>query len=296
MNPFPTLASDDRGAIASDDLLEPVSRMYAAAVACHGPLDLTLEFYYTRILRAVEARLGPAADAAQRRHVVATLFGDDLYLTTACVAGSNAAWIRVLQLWHLDMARAASAICRDRTLVDDICDGIGTDLFLPGPRGTSRIGAYDGRCPLRFWLRRLVVNRCLNERARHFHRHRCTLDAAAHVPDPRPTPEGDLRRRRFLAGLESCLRVAFTLLDEQERRILYLRFHMRLGLAEIAAVCGIHVSSASRRVDAALGKVQRRITADTAAAARGRLSEAGTRIVVQLLPRDPQISPSRWSS
>jgi RNA polymerase sigma factor (sigma-70 family) len=147
-------------------------------------------------------------------------------------------------------------VCWNRAIADDLATTFSADLFLPSSSGASRIASYDGCCPLRPWLRAVIINRAINESGRL----RCAtgLDKASEgdLVDPAPTPETSVKARRFAEEFEECLASAFAGLSERERAMLFLRYVRELDLAGISHVCGIHQSTVSRSIDRALAKMR----------------------------------------
>ncbi len=253
--------------------------LLTAAQAFHGQLEIPAAIYYRRLMQSMVSELSVTAELSQKVSCVRRLFSADLYLTTACARGSSCAWSRFLDIYNQYIVNCVRAACRNQAIVDEVSGSVVSDLFLADRSGVSRIGSYDGRCPLRAWLRRLIENRCINESARHYHRFRCDESCAIKLIDRSATPEAALDEREWLANLEADLTAAFARLSDRERQMLFLRFGQERSLVEISSAYGLHLSTVSRAITQALRKIRVMLEGAPASGSYLLLRDAVGRIV-----------------
>lgn len=128
-----------------------------------------------------------------------------------------------------DLARLARRVCRDREAARDLVQ----DTLLRALRARS---SYDGASPLRAWLRRILVNRYV-EQYRHHRRYLRLLERA--MPDvARASGGGDPDEIEAMARLASCDARGSTEVEMHRRRsgALFWRSDGGLGDEAIAAL------------------------------------------------------------
>src|SRR5262249_12732431 len=100
--------------------------------------------------------------------VINSLHCDDLYLAFACAKHSPQAWDRFTKSYRRYIHNLAAFVSPVKSVAYELAENILADLFLPDRSGRSRIASYDGRSSLATWLRVLICNSAINERARKF--------------------------------------------------------------------------------------------------------------------------------
>jgi RNA polymerase sigma-70 factor len=239
-----------------DSLLRGI---FSTVETAHGDLGIGEDVFYERVRLSAARHLGPDAEMPEKARFIKQLYAPDLYLATACAEGSERAWIRFLELHDRYIGSSIRAACWNAAIVDELLAAFAADLFLPAGNGTSRIGSYDGCCPLRLWLRTVIANRAINEGERLRRYAPADEDARADLMDPAPAPDTSIQARRFADEFETCLASAFGALPERERSMIFLRFAKDVDLAGISRVYGVHQSTVSRTIERALGRMREHI-------------------------------------
>jgi RNA polymerase sigma-70 factor (ECF subfamily) len=211
----------------------------ALAVACGGArvvwpaLDLDDEAFVRHLAERVPTDADPAL-ALSRLHL------SDLFLACACVRRDPRAVAAFtdrylaktsIYLQHMNLLPAA---------VDEVRQILGEQLLAGG-----RLEDYAGRGALESWARIAAIRIALNQ-TRGEGRHREALRRFADESPASRDPELDFLKHRHRADFEAAFREAIACLSVQDRSLLRLRFLDGLGLAEIAAILGVHRSTVVR--------------------------------------------------
>ncbi|MDQ3819381.1 MAG: sigma-70 family RNA polymerase sigma factor [Acidobacteriota bacterium] len=222
----------------------------AQAYAYHGDLSLNAADFELRLQQIVAQHLNPTTDAAFL--LLEKLHTTDLYLTCACAIQSEAAWTRFLHLYGRYVNDVACYACGSVDLGQEVADFVLTDLCLLNRQGQRRIGSYDGRVPLRAWLRAIVVHHAYRERQRKYHQFK-SLSEMPEFPDSLPVKrlEDRLRDHTYRELIIVALREAARQLSERERLILRLHYEEGLRGEEMARILKVSPSTISRSMQAA---------------------------------------------
>lgn len=146
------------------------------------------------------------------------------------------------------LRRLVAAWERDAAARDDLLQEILVALWRALPR-------FRGECSERTFVFRVANNRALSHRFRKRESGE-DLDAAAHVSDPRPTPEHEASAAQRLEHLLDALRR----LPDASRQILTLALEglTRTEIAEVLGItennAGVRLSRARRALEEAMEK------------------------------------------
>lgn len=176
--------------------------------------------------------------------------GDEARLAAGAAAGDRAA-LRDLYLLHRDAAqRLASRYLGDEAEARDVVQDVFVTLL-------TQPAAFAPTARFSTWLWRVVVNRCLNRKAkvawRHGGREAGEAGLEALQEDPDRVPEAALLREEEAARV----RAAVDALPERQRMAVLLSRFEGLSYEEIAAALETSVSS----VESLLFRARRALTA-----------------------------------
>lgn len=132
---------------------------------------------------------------------------------------------------------------RDATLAEDLAQ----DVFLHLHRN---LGSIESAQHLTNWLRKVTIQRCIDQTRRRRLRPRLSLDEA---PEPRTTPSNpdpllESRLAEMIAGL-----------PERHRAVVILRYQEDLEPAEIAETLGIPLGTVKSNLHRALASLRTRL-------------------------------------
>jgi RNA polymerase sigma-70 factor (ECF subfamily) len=184
----------------------------------------------------------------------------DLALAWCAAAGDARAVKRFDGLAKGEMAAAARAIDRAPAFVDEIVQQTRVRLLV-GDRAAGeapRIASYRGTGPLRAWAAIAAQRIALNAKRGAKTGPASGDDGAlAAIVDREPDVELRHLKQLYRSELASALAAALAGLPDRARAILRLRFVDGLELAQLGRLYGVHESTASRWVTAALDDVGR---------------------------------------
>lgn len=182
------------------------------------------------------------AERCLRAGAIDDIRAGDLYLAAACAAGIDAAISAFDKHYLSEIATALVRRGHDAAATADVVQAVRM-RFLVGEDGRApRIAEYDGRGSLAAWIRVAAVRIAISTNRKH---HRETSDEIEIVAAER-SPELDLLHRRFGEAFDAAFRTAFTALSPRERTLLRFQVIDRLGIDRIAAIHGVHRSTAAR--------------------------------------------------
>jgi RNA polymerase sigma factor (sigma-70 family) len=269
-----SLAQAPPRAVLGDGDREAIRAAHAAARDEHGDLGLSHEAFEERVSAGV-GRQGLSTAAAVSDAVRAAALGD-LYLASACDAGSARAWSLLAEGYR----HRLEGFARRRGLPSAECEAVVQDLFgdlsLPPPRPVARtlLGTYGAAGSLFGWLC-VVLLRRLAARARG--RQAVSLDAlpaegreaarARSGPGVSAAPPDALAQDETSRRFSAAIGRAWRELSPQERLALLGKHRDGLTQRRIGALLGVGEARVSRIVSAGVEKLAGRV--------RAALSETG---------------------
>jgi RNA polymerase sigma-70 factor len=236
-----------------------IVQAYSTGHSSHGPLELSVEDFKTRLIGIVTKHVGPDHESAAAINFLKTLHTSDLYLGLACARGAEAAWERLTRVYGTYIKSLATFATVGHTAATEVANNVLVDLFLPGPSGQSRIASYEGRSSLATWLRVVVSHHATNERQRF-----CNSMGGISVPDlaDEGAPsrmDASLRALRYERIIGDSLQCSFESLTNRERLILLLRYDEGLHLGQIARLLGVHQSTITRQLERACKRLREEV-------------------------------------
>lgn len=131
---------------------------------------------------------------------------------------------------------------RNRTQAEDVAQDVFLELF-------QRLTQIQSPAHLTFWLRRVTVNRCIDQTRR-----RKPEAAIEDVAEPRAAEvSGDLL-------LSARLQQSVAALPERKRAVVILRFQEGLDLAEIAEVLEMPLNTVKSTLQRSLLELRKKLT------------------------------------
>jgi len=133
---------------------------------------------------------------------------------------------------------------QDRALAEDLAQEVFLELY-------QKISTIESADHLTYWLRRVAVNRCIDQGRRKKHRRETALEDS---PEPvTAAAEGDpLLLGRLQESLAS--------LPERQRMMVVLRYQEGLGPAEIAELLSMPVNTVKSTLHRTLEELRKRMT------------------------------------
>jgi len=134
-------------------------------------------------------------------------------------------------------------------LIEEVLADLPAELIAPRPGIDPRLTGYAGRGPLAGWLRVFAVRAVLDRRRRTG----TAVDdeLIGELAAPELDPELAVLRRRYAAELTAAFIAACAELDPTALLLLRQRYLDGLGIDRLAALHGVHRSTAARRLAAA---------------------------------------------
>ncbi len=220
---------------------DPLDALWAAARASWPDLQLDRPAFTLHVHR----RAGKVEPSR--------LYGSDLYLAAACLAGEAAAVESFDRLFLAPLARQISSRGITREAAEETVQALRVRLLL-GDAGVPRLNEYDGRGPLEAWVRVAAVRGASNLRRGEATRARVTEQVDVHRPVV--DPELALIQRKYGAVFEAAVAEAMAGLEEEERAALRLTYSHGLNLEGVARALGVSRATAGRRVLSGSQKVR----------------------------------------
>ena len=255
-------------------------------VAQAGEAELSrqdVEPALSELVREAEAVGVEAPLPALARNIAQRLAGEDdpaaavrswdaaeLWLATACGAGDRAALELVEQRYIAPLRRGLAHMQLDDDALDDVLQAVRGKLLMPGPDGTTRLEQSAGTGRLANFVRVVAVRVAVDQLRGEARRPERTRPADALMDVPLP-PDLQLHKERYRSSFKTAFEAAVAELAPRKRGVLRMHLLDRLGIDDIAALHGVHRSSAARwlaEVRAELGRsVRRRLRAELKLAA-----------------------------
>jgi RNA polymerase sigma-70 factor (ECF subfamily) len=172
---------------------------------------------------------------------------DDSELVMRAREGDTAAYERLVER-HAQVAfRVACVLAPSAADAEEAAQ----DAFVKAHRA---LGRFRPGAPWRPWLLRIVANEARNRRRSAGRRARVEVRAAEHAPLTAAAPSTEATV--LVAERDAALRAALATLPAHDREVVYLRYFLDLGEAEMAAVLGCRPGTVKSRLSRALARLR----------------------------------------
>lgn len=241
-------------------LQEHVEPLYSGSRAKEWGLSLAQ--FLTALERSAGKRFAAGGFSTERlEEYLSTLHIEDLCLASACLEGSEAAWVHFVGEYRGYLRAACGAITKgSRTGADalELADSLFAELFglVDGKRGERSLFRYfHGRSSLKTWLRAILSQRHVDQvrRSRRWEQlepEEKEKYERLHLPRPGNTePAADPHRDRYVTRFLAALQEVLAALVPPDRQRLELYYAREKTLSEIGRAVGEHESSVSRNLD-----------------------------------------------
>ena len=222
-------------------LREPLGPWLERARAAEPDIDAPL----SAVARFVARKIRDADDPAA---ALANLDAGEAWLACACGAGDATAADRVERRYIAGALASLRPMRLDKATLDDVVQMVRRKLLLPGPDGATRLEEYAGQGRLAAFVRVVAVRTALD----YLRAEKRRPDQAARE-DPADvlmadglSPELEVIRRRHTQAFKSAFQAAVEGLSAKDRGVLRMHLIDRLNIDDIAALHGVHRSSAAR--------------------------------------------------
>lgn len=272
----------DTDAAALDEALEALTKRARAAWS-----NVTVPT--PRFTRYVVERVTPAAPSVE---ALAALDSPGLYIACACADGNGSAIAALEAAYFDDATPSLRRMATSSSFVDDVKQAVREKLFVSHDGLPAKITQFAGRGDLRTFVRVLMTREGLNLRRKA--RREVRLDDAPHADGASFTgadPELSHLKRIYGVEFERAFYDAIAELTSEERNLLRYHYLERLNIDQIGLACGVHRTSAARRltkVRDSLVEATRRLVAQ-----RLRLAEGEIASLLRLLESEIDVSLRR---
>ncbi|HZN94401.1 MAG TPA: sigma-70 family RNA polymerase sigma factor, partial [Myxococcales bacterium] len=168
----------------------------------------------------------------------------DLYLACACAEGDRAALDGLEQGPMKACAAAAARVDRSPAFADEVKQALRQRLLSPED-GRPRILDYEGRAPLKSWLRAAAARTALNL-TRGARASSGEEEALERATATQLDPELEYVQKRYRPQFAACLKEAMAALDARERMVLRLHVVEGAGVDGIARYYQVHRTTVTR--------------------------------------------------
>jgi RNA polymerase sigma-70 factor, ECF subfamily len=238
-----------------------VQKRHCEAQQTFPDVRLDLQTFVQKIVTVLEKHWPQRSNQAEfnltETQFLDNLRWEELFLTTACASGDEAAWRTFHSRYHAVIQKAARYCAENHSEAQELSDSLMSDLFLPvateSGRKTNKVGQYDGMGSLEGWIK-VVVSRLAIDQIRRSQRQvsleELDTDPSSLRGGGRESGCGndvDLPKasRMFIASLNHAVEQ----LSAQEKLILSLYYLRDLNLKEIGRTLRVHESTVSRTLD-----------------------------------------------
>lgn len=230
------------------------------------------------------------ADKASSLAGLAQLHTEDLFLATACAAGSVEALI-AFEKYLTAVRPALRRIDPSPIFADDVLQLVREKLFVWVGGARPRITDYAATGPLGGWVRVAVLRTALNQKRDHAPRPR---DDAGELLGADEPPEVGYLKSRYRGAFQAAFEAAMALLAPAERTLLRLHFVDGLSIDKLAVLEQTSRSTVARR----LVELRSRLARATKDELHARLGIAGRELesMVGLLQSQIHLSLARLFS
>ena len=161
-----------------------------------------------------------------------------------CAKGESVAFAEIVQAHQAMVFSIALHYLQDRGLAEDLAQEVFLELY-------QRIAAIQSPDHLTYWLRRVTVNRCIDQGRRKKHRRETALEDS-----PEPLASDGEADPLLLGRLEESLAT----LPEKHRMMVVLRYQEGLGPAEIAELLEMPVNTVKSTLHRTMDELRRKMT------------------------------------
>lgn len=197
-------------------------------------LDISSTRFLTQLARAATAE----APLPERFYPV------DVYLACACAEGLEGA-IECFDKVHLDgLQRAVAKVAPSHK--DDVVQALRERLLLPRADKPPMIADFAGRGSMKSWLRLAATHAGLKAASAAKKEMPTDDELIQRIPERENDPELDYVKRAYRPHFNQAFREAIKALPARQRRLLAQHFIDGVEVNRIAALHGVHRTTASR--------------------------------------------------
>jgi RNA polymerase sigma-70 factor (ECF subfamily) len=238
---------------------------YLQAQETWPEIELSFPFLRRQIRNVLEKQFPGLFKPAQAQIIPATKIADfltnlkwtELFLTTACAQGNEAAW-KVLKCQYQSVIQT-TALCSAENATEalDLSNSMLSELFLPAHEelnsGFPKISQYHGIGSLEGWIRVVVARKAIDKIRSS--RKQVSLEDLEEEPAGLVSRESasnlveEAENRRASRLFSAALSAAFDELSSEEKLALKLYYCDDLNLKEIGRLLRVHESTISRMLD-----------------------------------------------
>lgn len=165
------------------------------------------------------------------------LCSGDIYLACACLHGNDQGFTCLEKYVFTKIPSFIKDIDASSSFSDDVAQILRMKLLIPGHEGPAKIGMYDGRTPLKNWIRVAARRVAIDLHRQIRGRPSELLDALdSYVVKPRRLLEDELDRTQFRGILHQSLAAGIGALSDEQINLLRLYYVKDRSLEEIAVV------------------------------------------------------------
>ncbi len=218
--------------------------------AARSTVDIDLEVFTAALWKSAEKS---GVSEARVPDYLRSLRVNDLALTAACVAGSEAAWKTFMDTLRTPLRAAGRAMAGDQG--EELADALFGEMYAARE---ARLGSYGGRSSLAGWMR-AVLRQTWIDRWRATKR---LQPIDENGPEPAAHATGDPAEEAQTAAIASrALDHALSALPPRQKLLLDFYYFQNLNLREAASLVGVHEATASRELDRARAALRESLTA-----------------------------------
>jgi RNA polymerase sigma-70 factor len=244
------------------DLHSSIEQGFQVGQDFHGNLEIDLDTFTNHIFVVLQKHCGTIEENAEVLAFFKLLQTTDLYLSVACVQGSDAAWRRFNMIYQRSIYETSLFMSSHRSAADDLAQSVIGHLFLPDASGRSRIKSYDGQVSLMTWLRAVIAHKAMDERRLKHNRFE-RLEFLPEMIDNTGLEkvEKQIRANRYSTRIIKIFKESVWALSPQERLFLLLHHQDCLSTTEIAELYDMSKSNVSYHLRQARAKLRAEVTA-----------------------------------
>jgi RNA polymerase sigma-70 factor, ECF subfamily len=244
-----------------DELRSKAEWEWSLAAKAYPGICLSFETFVLKVCNIIRRQLPlEAAGASSVRAVqdfLESLRWQELFLTTACAAGDEAAWEIFHTQYQPTIRRTALRALGNSADAQELADTLLTDLFLPSPagaaKGDSKIGQFHGMGSLEGWIK-VVIHRLAIDRFRTQKKDVSLEDLVVEPASTEPARQTThsmehFETQRALEMVSGSLTRALAQLSTQEKLVLNLYYLQNVNLKGIGQWLKVHESTVSRLLD-----------------------------------------------